>query len=161
MKCQINFAKYFLRLRAVETKPKQGLSMETVLAKAKEQVDAPRVKKVMPKVTESSDRPAYEAMQEEKLRAMARAYPDTGVRQGAKGRAEKARTAAKIEAFEAHKAAKLAMRAAGFSKLKTRMKFGPFFARFKDSAAAQRAYRAKKTKAAKATKKRIVKKSRS
>ena len=41
------------------------------------------------------------------------------------------------------------------------MKFGPFFARFKDSAAAQRAYRAKKTKAAKATKKRIVKKSRS
>ena len=104
------------------------------------------------------DRDAYEAEQEERLKALALAYPDTG--RGAKGgkaRAQKAKTAAKVvKDFKAHKADILAMRAAGAGYVKARINFKKFLSKLRDQTG--RRAKAKAAKAAKVLKKSVVKK---
>ena len=104
------------------------------------------------------DRDAYEAEQEERLKALALAYPDTG--RGAKGgkaRAQKAKTAAKVvKDFKAHKADILAMRAAGAGYVKARINFKKFLSKLRDQTGLRA--KAKAAKAAKVLKKSVVKK---
>ena len=134
---------------------------DTLYVAKGETADAPAKKKApkVPKVpTESTpfDRDAHEAKQEKKLRDVASAYPDTGRgATGEKSRARQAETAAKtIKAFEKHKAAQLAKRAAGVHKQQSQINFRQFLNKLR----VRKGDRTNAAKAAKVLKKSAAKK---